>query len=228
VSFTNPVEKFDVEKPESYLLTFNRDGTVSIKADCNNAGGSYTADTPSARVLALKIGPMTLAACPPGSRGEQFVKLLGGAARYFFKDGKLFINLMADGGTFAFAPGGKPAPAAATPGALTTQPWQWVSFTSPVEQVQIDKPENYVLTFNKDGAVEIKADCNRTGGTYTTTADGALTIKVGPTTMAACPPPSRGEQFVKLLGGAARYFFKDGKLFIDLMADGGTFMLAPA
>ena len=118
------------------------------------------------------------------------------------------------------------APAAA--GALTAQPWQWVSFTNPVEKFDVEKPESYLLTFNKDGTVSIKADCNKAGGTYATTADGALAIKVGPTTMAACPPPSRGEQFVKLLSSAARYFFRDGKLYIDLMADGGTFMLAPA
>jgi hypothetical protein len=46
---------------------------------------------------------MTLAACPPDSRSEQFVELLGGAARYFFEDAELYIDLMADGGTMAFA-----------------------------------------------------------------------------------------------------------------------------
>ncbi len=46
---------------------------------------------------------MTLAACPSDSRSEQFVTLLGGAAKYFFKDGMLYIDLMADGGTLAFA-----------------------------------------------------------------------------------------------------------------------------
>jgi hypothetical protein len=74
---------------------------VSIKADCNNAGGSYTGDGSR---LTIQIGPMTMAACPPESRSDQFVQLLGGAAIYFFEEDNLYIDLMADGGTMAFAP----------------------------------------------------------------------------------------------------------------------------
>jgi D-alanyl-D-alanine carboxypeptidase len=47
---------------------------------------------------------MTLAACPPESRSEDFVKYLGAAARYFFQDGNLFIDLLVDGGTMEFSP----------------------------------------------------------------------------------------------------------------------------
>ena len=50
---------------------------------------------------------MTQAACPEGSRSDQLVTLLGSAARYFFEDGQLFIDLLADGGTMAFAPQGE-------------------------------------------------------------------------------------------------------------------------
>lgn len=101
VAFTNPVEEFEVESPESYVITFNADGTLAIQADCNNVAGSYTADDSS---LTIEPGPTTLAACPEGSRGEQFVELLRGAAIYFFQEGNLYIDLMADGGTLEFAP----------------------------------------------------------------------------------------------------------------------------
>ena len=47
---------------------------------------------------------MTLAACPPASRSDDFVKYLGSVAIYFFQDGNLFIDLMADGGTMQFSP----------------------------------------------------------------------------------------------------------------------------
>jgi heat shock protein HslJ len=110
---------------------------------------------------------------------------------------------------------------------LTTNAWQWVSFTNPVEQFAIDEPQNYVLTFNEDGTVNIIADCNNASGSYTT--DGSsISIQVGPMTMAACPPDSRSDDFIKYLGFAAIYFFKDGNLFIDLFADGGTLEFAPA
>ena len=228
VSFTDPLQQFEVEEPERYLLTFNEDSTVSIKADCNNASGSYTADDGGS--LTIEVGPMTMAACPPESRSDQFVQLLGGAARYFFEEGFLYIDLFADGGTMAFAVAGEQESA----GDMTSYPWLWTSFTSPVEQFEVESPENYVVTFNEDtgaalgasGTVAIVADCNNASGSYT--ADGgSLTIEIGPMTMAACPPDSRSDQFVTLLGSAARYFFEDAMLYIDLLADGGTMVFAP-
>ena len=101
VSFTSPVERFDIENPENYTATFNEDGTLNIVADCNNANGSYTNDNSS---LTIEIGPMTMAACPDGSRSDQFIQYLGYAAIYFFQDGHLFIDTFADGGTLEFKP----------------------------------------------------------------------------------------------------------------------------
>ncbi len=110
---------------------------------------------------------------------------------------------------------------------LRANPWQWVAFTSPVEQYSVDNPQNYIVTFNNDATVNIVADCNNASGTYVI-AGSSITIQVGPMTMAACPPESRGDEFVKYLGSAAIYFFQDGHLFIDMMADGGTMEFAPA
>ena len=226
IGFTDPAQQIAIETPLNYTLTFQDDGSVAVVADCNNAMGSYTVDGKS---LKIEIGPMTMAACPPGSRSDDFVKYLGAAAIYFFEDSNLYIDLMADGGTMAFAPAevlmaddGEGAIA----GALSANPWQWVSFTNPVEQYQIADPESYTLTFNTDGTVTIKADCNNAAGSYT--EDGSsLSIEIGPSTMALCPPESRSEDFLKYLGSAAIYFFQDGNLFIDLMADGGTMQFAP-
>jgi heat shock protein HslJ len=100
-AFTNPAEQYQVDDPENYTLTFMDDGTVSIKADCNNAIGSYTVDGSS---IAIELGPMTMVACPEGSRSDSFVTYLGSAAIYFFEDDSLFIDLMADGGTMEFSP----------------------------------------------------------------------------------------------------------------------------
>jgi len=103
VGFTNPVDKFTVDNPQSYQVTFNADKTLSIRADCNTALGSYTSDGSS---LKIELGPMTLAACPPGSRSNDFVQYLSSAAILFFKDGHLYIDLFADSGTLEFKPGG--------------------------------------------------------------------------------------------------------------------------
>jgi heat shock protein HslJ len=111
---------------------------------------------------------------------------------------------------------------------LTAPPWQWVAFTSPVEQVDVDTPERYLLTFGEDGIVEIVADCNTAIGSYGVDSldGGSLAIDVAPRTTDACGEGSRGEQFLKLLSGAARYFFEDDRLYIDLMANSGTLIFA--
>ena len=110
--------------------------------------------------------------------------------------------------------------------ALTAHPWQWTSFTSPVEQIEVETPDRYRVLFNQDGTVQIVADCNNATGDYTEDA-GALTITIGPATLADCTSGSLTNPFITNLGSAARYFFEEGNLYIDLMADGGTMVFAP-
>lgn len=112
-------------------------------------------------------------------------------------------------------------------GALTEHPWQWVSFTSPVEQFDVETPDRYRVLFNPDGTVQIVADCNNVAGEHTEDA-GTLTITIGPSTLAACLPDSRSDQFITYLSSAAIAFFEEGNLYIDLMADGGTMAFAPS
>ena len=111
---------------------------------------------------------------------------------------------------------------------LTTNPWLWTSFTDPVEQFDVETPENYAIMFNSDGTVNVKADCNNANGSYTADDNGSLTIEIGPMTRAMCPPESRSDDFVEKLGFVAGFFFEDGFLYLDMMADGGTFQLASA
>jgi heat shock protein HslJ len=56
-----------------------------------------------------------------------------------------------------------------------------------------------------DGTVAIQADCNRVGGTYTLDGSG-IAIELGPSTMAACPEGSLGNQSVANLSAASSYF----------------------
>ncbi len=239
-SFTGAAEQFKVEQPANYLLTFQADGTAAIVADCNNAFADYTAD---AGALTIKPGPMTLAACPSGSRGEQFVTLLGSAARYFFADGALFIDLLADAGVMRLDPAAEtaageepPSPtvdpaevarARALASGLQAQPWKWSYFATATKQGEIETPASYLVTFHDDGAVEIKADCNRAGGKYTLDG-GNISIEIGPTTLAACPGDSRGEQFIAMLGDVAQFEITEGSLFFLLKTEGSTLLFDAA
>ena len=92
---------------------------------------------------------------------------------------------------------------------------------------QAADPTRYTIAFLEDGTAAIGADCNRVVATYTV-ADSALTIVLGPSTLAACPPDSQATPFMAGLSSAAIYFFQDGHLFIDQFASAGTMKFAPA
>lgn len=99
--------------------------------------------------------------------------------------------------------------------------WQWQGTTTPVEEIKVADPSRYTIQFNADGTAGIKNDCNSVGATYT--VDGQkIEIKLGPTTLMACPPDSQDALFAQQLSAARIYFFKDGMLYLDLFADAGT------
>ena len=115
--------------------------------------------------------------------------------------------------------GGKPE--------ITGTVWQWVQTLYNDDRKNVpDKPENYTIQFLEDGRINVKADCNLKGGTYSVSPEEKhLSIDITHSTMAACPEGSREDEFVRGLSGAAMYFIKDGDLYIDLKYDSGTMKL---
>ena len=83
-----------------YTLTFNTDGSVSARIDCNRGRGTWK----SARPGELEFGPMALtrAMCPPGSLHDRMVKQLPYVRSYVIKGNNLYLSLMADGGIYEF------------------------------------------------------------------------------------------------------------------------------
>ena len=100
---------------------------------------------------------------------------------------------------------------------LTGTTWQWTaSFDAAARRVGVENPSACTLALGKDGRVAVRADCNRAAGSYTRGEDEALRIALGPTTLAACPPASRGEEFLKWLGSARSSAFSGDRLGILL------------
>jgi hypothetical protein len=98
-SYVSGTEAKGVDDPENYTVTFNPDGTLNIKADCNNASGSYTDDGSN---LSVEVGPTTLALCPPESHSEEFIRLIGLANNYEIAQGYLFVALKDGAGILNF------------------------------------------------------------------------------------------------------------------------------
>ena len=196
----------DVADPGSYTLTFNADGSVAIKADCNRAFGGYTV---SGDALTFGALGMTRAMCRPGSLDGQFVRELGSASAYALVEGALVLTT--DAGVMTFV--------AYDPLAGTS--WQW---TKTGDGSDVADPGSYTLTFNADGSVAIKADCNRAFGGYTVSGD-ALTFGALGMTRAMCRPGSLDGQFVRELGSASAYALVDGALVLTI--EGGEMVLMP-
>ncbi|PID87102.1 MAG: hypothetical protein CSB13_01000 [Chloroflexi bacterium] len=110
---------------------------------------------------------------------------------------------------------------------LQSTPWQWLSYLDrAVGEFAIPDPQNYVVTFQADGTVQVKADCNNAAGTYTTNGS-SMTITLDSVTLATCSESSRSEQFLTLLSGAAVYGVVDTQLRIDLFAEAGSLAFIP-
>lgn len=85
-----------------YTISFGRDGRLAVRFDCNRGAGPWTSPGPSR----IEFGPMamTRAMCPPGSLHDQLVRQWPNIRSYVMRDGRLFLSLMADGGTYEFEP----------------------------------------------------------------------------------------------------------------------------
>jgi para-nitrobenzyl esterase len=107
--------------------------------------------------------------------------------------------------------------------------WQLVKFRGGDGKVLTPVGEKYTLEFGADGRVNARVACNRGTGAFQT--DGKGQIEFGPmaVTRAMCPPGSMDmhDHVLKQLPHVRSYVMKDGHLFLSLMADGGTFELAP-
>jgi heat shock protein HslJ len=119
------------------------------------------------------------------------------------------------------------ASAAPTSPIITDVVWRWVKTLYNDDRIVVPaKPDHYTIRFLQDGTIDVRADCNRKGGTYSA-AGKTLSISITYSTMAACEPGSLEEQFVRDLSAVSIYFFRDGDLYFDLRYDSGTMHLSP-
>jgi para-nitrobenzyl esterase len=85
-----------------YTIGFGTEGVLNVRFDCNRGRGSWK----SSGSGNLEFGPLALtrALCPTGSLHDELVRQWPYVRSYLVKDGRLFLSLMADGGTLEFEP----------------------------------------------------------------------------------------------------------------------------
>jgi len=106
---------------------------------------------------------------------------------------------------------------------LTNINWQWSELveTEPAAQTVVPNPQNYVIIFLTDGTIDILADCNFGGGTYSLDGNN-ITITVGEMTKIACEEGSLSDQFITQLGNVSTYQLTIPKLTLKLNEDAGS------
>ncbi len=108
------------DAPSLYTMRLNRDGTVTMRLNCNRASGTWSAE-PSGNGASgrFEFGPLagTRALCPPPSLDEKISAQAKFIRSYLLKDGRLYLSLMADGGIYAWEPDSDKSSAASVPAA---------------------------------------------------------------------------------------------------------------
>ncbi len=101
ISMSDGVTKPAIDRSR-YTLGFGENGVLNVRFDCNRGRGSWTSSGPSQ----LEFGPLVLtrAMCPVGSLHDDLVRQWPYVRSYVVKDGRLYLSLMADGGTIEFEP----------------------------------------------------------------------------------------------------------------------------
>jgi heat shock protein HslJ len=100
--------------------------------------------------------------------------------------------------------------------------WQWTAMqeTVPANLSVVPDPQNYTITFNTDGSVDIKADCNAVNGTYKMSGSD-LTITLGASTLMACGEASQDAIYLASLSKVSSYEVVDDQLQLKFAEDAG-------
>jgi heat shock protein HslJ len=217
-SLFNDGKRWTPDDSNTYLLEFTPQGTVSIRADCNRVAGTYTLD---GKRLTIALGPSTMAACPPGSLGNEYVRQLGTVTSHLFHSGNLVLEFKFDSGSMTFAP--------SAPTGLAGTTWKVVNYNNGNQAVvSLITGIDITVSFDARARVSGHAGCNSYTGSF---ESGEGTLKVGAlasTRMMCAGPPGVMEQETKYLGAlqsSATYKIEGNMLWIR-DAGGATQVIA--
>ena len=118
-----------------------------------------------------------------------------------------------------------------SPTGLQNAVWQWTG-TSWYELTESDyvlkqnpiaDSAQYEVVYGPDGALQVKADCNRASGAYTYDGGmvGSVRVQMGPTTLAECGPDSRSQELINSLMAAQDFRVQPGGAELQLNMPAG-------
>ncbi len=102
-----------------------------------------------------------------------------------------------------------------------------IAMSDGVTRPAIDR-SRYTIGFGKEGVLNVRFDCNRGRGSWKSSGPGNLEFGPLALTRAMCSVGSLHDVLVRQWPNVGSYLVKDGRLFLSMMADGGTIELEPA
>lgn len=103
-SMSDEVGTLRPDDPSLYTMSFAPDGGVSLRLNCNQGTGAWSATSSSPTEGGLEFGPLatTRALCPPPSLDERIAADLEYVRSYIIRDNRLYLSLMADAGIYVW------------------------------------------------------------------------------------------------------------------------------
>jgi heat shock protein HslJ len=129
-----------------------------------------------------------------------------------------------------------PAAAGSSAAAVTLagSNWRLVEFRSSEDAIGVvrpDDPAKYTMSLAGDGRAALRLNCNRANGPWSSKAtsqdSGSFSFGNLAMTRALCPPPSLDQQIARDATYVRSYLLRSGNLYLNLMADGGTYVWSP-
>ncbi len=92
------------DRPDQFQLRFGADGRLSVRIDCNQGSGTWTATPAGGAPGSLALGPIatTRMMCPPAPLAGQLSRDLDAVRSYRIVDGRLHLALGNGSGVYTW------------------------------------------------------------------------------------------------------------------------------
>ncbi|MGN6032662.1 MAG: META domain-containing protein [Thermomicrobiales bacterium] len=196
------------EAGETFSLAFGEGGHVTVTTDCAVANGTLAIEADGTVVPGVSISGENT--CKRQSLPERFVNLVNLATAWTFEDdGMLALTLM-DGGSIRLAQ------------EIVGTTWRWTGFQGGDDATVTPEASEVAvtLTFREDGTAHVASGCASADLPYTLEGASGLAIDADGLE-ASCPDGSAAARLMRDLAFMRSYVFREGRLFVSLLADGG-------
>jgi heat shock protein HslJ len=206
-------EWLEIPHPGRYTIAFARDGSYTIRADCNTGNGGYTVEGDA---IDFGLGALTQKGCDANSLDRRFLQSLKQVRDFSRDDASLALRFGGGKGEMRFA--------AARRVDLEGTTWRVRGYNNGRQAVVSVLPGvSLDATFGADGRVTGSAGCNRYFASFSVEGEALSLGPVGASRRACAKPDGVMQQeaaFLAALGSVSTWRVRGERL--ELRSAGGS------